>query len=114
MYRNENKNKHLKNGTADNLWDIHPPFQIDGNFGAVSGICEMLLQSDGEDIYLLPALPTKWKSGSVRGLAAPGNITVDMDWKDNKLVKYTIHGDASNIHVIDCTCVSKIIVFHNT
>ena len=105
-WSSEAENYHGGGGLYPNMFDAHPPFQIDGNFGAVSGICEMLLQADGEDIYLLPALPTKWKSGSVRGLAAPGNITVDMDWNDNKLVKYTIHGDASNIHVIDCTCAS--------
>jgi alpha-L-fucosidase 2 len=102
-WSSEAENYHGGGGLYPNMFDAHPPFQIDGNFGAVSGICEMLMQSDGENVYLLPALPKKWKSGSVRGLAAPGNITVDIDWKDNKLVNYTIHGDSTKLHVVDCT-----------
>lgn len=89
-------------GVYPNLLDAHPPFQIDGNFGVLSGMCEMLLQSDGENIYLLPSLPDKWQNGSVKGLAAKGNITVDMQWQNHKLTKYTLHGDTSNINVIPC------------
>ena len=84
-------------GVYPNLFDAHPPFQIDGNFGALSGICEMLLQSDGENIYLLPALPDKWKNGSIKGLAAKGNVTVDIEWKDGKVTDYTLHSDNENI-----------------
>lgn len=87
-------------GVYPNLLDAHPPFQIDGNFGVLSGICEMLLQSDGENIYLLPALPDKWESGFVKGLAARGNITVDIEWEKGKVKNYTLHGDTSNINVI--------------
>lgn len=84
-------------GVYPNLFDAHPPFQIDGNFGAVSGINEMLLQSDGENIYLLPALPDKWRNGSVKGLAAKGNVTVDIEWADGRVTDYTIHGSDENI-----------------
>ena len=62
----------------------------------------MLLQSDGENIYLLPALPDKWKNGSVKGLAAKGNVTVDIAWADGKVTDYTIHGDKENIKVKLC------------
>ena len=90
-------------GTYPNMMDAHPPFQIDGNFGVLSGMCEMLLQSDGTQIFLLPALPKKWASGSVRGLAARGNVTVDMAWENGKLTSYALHGNADGMQVIDCT-----------
>lgn len=89
-------------GTFPNMLDAHPPFQIDGNFGVLSGICEMLLQSDNENIYLLPALPDKWKNGSVKGLAARGDITVDIEWKDGKITDYRIYGNADKLHLIFC------------
>lgn len=76
----------LQKSMAPNLFDLHPPFQIDGNFGLTAGIAEMLLQSHEENmIRILPALPDVWKSGSITGLKARGNITIDIEWKDNQV-----------------------------
>lgn len=87
----------LKKSTLPNLFDCHPPFQIDGNFGGTSGIAFMLVQSTSKRIVLLPALPKEWPSGSLKGFCVKGGATIDLSWKDGRLqsvqltAKHPIH-----------------------
>lgn len=90
----ENIERMLGQSTYPNLFDRHPPFQIDGNFGACAAMSGMLAQSNEERVVLLPALPEAWANGSVRGLRLVGNAELSMEWKDGRLVKAEIYAQS--------------------
>jgi len=101
-------------GTYPNLFDAHPPFQIDGNFGATAGITEMLLQSKPGVLNLLPALPEEWTKGSIRGIKARGNFTVGINWEKGRLTEAEIYSGSGNSCSLNSKTPIKVIGAEST
>lgn len=98
----EGPDKRRSGGTYPNLFDAHPPFQIDGNFGGTAGVCEMLLQCDGSKMQLLPALPEAWNCGEVSGIRARGGYEVNMKWNNGKIISLEILSKKSGSLTVLC------------
>ena len=103
--------KHHSGGTYPNLFDAHPPFQIDGNFGGTAGVCEMLMQCDGETMNLLPALPQEWKTGEMKGLKARGNYGVSFAWNNGKLTRASISSKNEGNLTVNYNGKQKVLSF---
>lgn len=105
-----NLKKLFTNSTLPNLFDNHPPFQIDGNFGATAAMVEMLVQARNGKVFLLPALPEKWSEGSVKGIRIPGNCELDMEWKELKVSRCRIKAFSDFKAEIFCNGKQQTIV----
>ena len=100
----------LKTGILENLWDVHPPFQIDGNFGATAGVAEMLLQSHEGYIEPLPALPDAWSSGSYKGLVARGNFVCSVKWSNKQITRMQILSRSGGECILKCNHAGTVAV----
>ena len=96
-------------GTYANMFDAHPPFQIDGNFGVTAGIAQMFMQCENGKIEILPALPTEMKNGKIKGLLAKGGIKVDIEWKNSKLSRLELVTPTEQKAIINIEGIDKEI-----
>ncbi len=103
--------KHHSGGTYPNLFDAHPPFQIDGNFGGTAGVCEMLMQCDGETMDLLPALPKEWSAGEIKGIKARGNYEVALSWNKGQVKKAIITSKNEGSLTVNYNGKQKVLNF---
>ena len=101
-----------RGGTYPNLFDAHPPFQIDGNFGCTAGIAEMLLQSHDGVLHVLPALPDRWADGKVTGLVARGGYVVDVEWKDCRVTDMKIYSRSGGCIKVRCNGSERDLETH--
>ena len=103
--------KHHSGGTYPNLFDAHPPFQIDGNFGGTAGVCEMLMQCDGEKMDLLPALPKEWSAGEIKGIKARGNYEIALSWNKGQVKKAIITSKNAGSLTVNYNGKQKVLNF---
>ena len=103
--------KHHSGGTYPNLFDAHPPFQIDGNFGGTAGVCEMLMQCDGETMDLLPALPKEWSAGEIKGIKARGNYEIALSWNKGQVKKAIITSKNKGSLTVNYNGKQKVLNF---
>ena len=97
--------------TFPNLFDAHPPFQIDGNFGGTAGVCEMLMQCDGETMDLLPALPKEWSAGEIKGIKARGNYEIALSWNKGQVKKAIITSKNEGSLTVNYNGKQKVLNF---